>query len=253
MPMDGSREGKSAFGQPVGAEVKGWNGPCPIPSGEALQGQQCRVERLDGQRHARSLWEAWKGNDPSDPDDGVGRWTYLGGRPFHDAAGCYRWAEQRAKQSDPVFVAIVDHHTGQALGTASWLNLEPEHGTIELGHISFSRALSRTRMASEALILMAAHAFALGYRRLEWKCDALNAPSRRAAERLGFTFEGIFRQHRIVAGRNRDTAWFSLLDHEWRLLEPLYREWLAADNFDQHGRQKRSLSAMTKAVVERGA
>ena len=145
-------------------------------------------------------------------------------------------------------MAIVEADSGDALGVAAWLNVVPEHGSIELGHLKFSARLSRTSAATEAMVLMIEHAFALGYRRLEWKCDALNAPSRRAAQRLGFQFEGIFRQHRVVNGHNRDSTWYALLDREWQRLQPQFMRWLAPGNFDAHGRQRRSLSAMLEAT-----
>ncbi|NQY72302.1 MAG: GNAT family N-acetyltransferase [Halomonas sp.] len=236
-------------GQPVGRAVKGWRAPAENPGRGGLTGRYCRLEPLSAERHGPSLWRAWQAPDNATREvgDARARWTYLGGRPFDDLAGCQHWLALQSGRSDPVFMAVIDAESGHALGVASWLNLVPESGTIELGHLSFSAVLSRTRIATEALLMMASHAFALGYRRLEWKCDALNAPSRRAAKRLGFTFEGVFRQHRVVAGRNRDTAWFSLLDHEWRRLEPVYRRWLLSDNFDDEGRQRSSLSTLIQA------
>ncbi|WP_442486855.1 GNAT family N-acetyltransferase [Halomonas litopenaei] len=238
-------------GQPVGRAVEDWRAPAEKPGRGVLTGRHCRLEPLSAERHGPSLWRAWQAPDIATSQDGDARarWTYLGGRPFDDLAGCQRWLASQARRSDPAFMAVIDADSGQALGVASWLNLVPEQGTIELGHLSFSAVLSRTRIATEALVMMASHAFALGYRRLEWKCDALNAPSRRAAERLGFTFEGVFRQHRVVAGRNRDTAWFSLLDHEWRRLEPVYRRWLSPDNFNDKGRQRSSLSTLIQSSL----
>ena len=151
----------------------------------------------------------------------------------------------KAKSVDPFFFAIIDHATGLPVGQASYLRIEPAHRAIEVGHIIFAPALQRSIGATEAMYLMARHVFDdLGYRRYEWKCNALNQPSRRAALRLGFTFEGIFRQHMIIKGRNRDTAWFSLLDSEWPLRRANFEQWLAPSNFDSSGRQKLSLASL---------
>lgn len=238
----------NAFGQPVGPAVAGWRPPS-VPGDAVLHGRTARIEPLAAARHASSLWAAWSRPDPACPGDtdGAARWTYLGGRPFADETGCRDWLECQSIQRDPRFLAVVDAATGEALGTLAWLNIVPEHGTIEIGHVSFSSRLSRTTLASEALYLLMREAFSLGYRRLEWKCDALNAPSRRAAERLGFRFEGVFRQHRVVREHNRDTAWYALLDGEWPAIENAFREWLAPDNFDVDGRQRQSLSTFITA------
>ncbi|WP_129138928.1 GNAT family N-acetyltransferase [Modicisalibacter coralii] len=239
----------NAFGQPVGPIVAEWRPPC-VPGDTVLHGRTARVEPLDAARHAPALWRAWSRADPDRPGDtdGAARWTYLGGRPFADEAGCHDWLEHQSTQRDPRFLAVVDIATGEALGTLAWLNIVPEHGSIEIGHVSFSSRLSRTTLASEAFYLLMREAFALGYRRLEWKCDALNAPSRRAAERLGLGFEGVFRQHRVVQGHNRDTAWYALLDGEWPTIERAFRKWLACDNFDAEGRQRRSLATFITAA-----
>ncbi|WP_136253296.1 GNAT family N-acetyltransferase [Onishia niordana] len=242
----------NAYNQPVGRPVPGWQGakrPRPV----ALTGQRVRVEPLDADRHANDLFTAWQSPDAppeSQPNDApAARWTYLGGRPFDDRPGCHAWLAEQAASADPRFYAIVDAACGQAQGIAAYLNIVPEHGSIEVGHLNFSPRLARTAAATEAMVLMMGHAFALGYRRYEWKCDALNAPSRRAAERLGFRFEGVFRQHRVVQGRNRDTAWFSVLDGDWPALERAFARWLAPDNFDACGRQRRPLGELTEAAL----
>jgi RimJ/RimL family protein N-acetyltransferase len=152
---------------------------------------------------------------------------------------------------DPLFFAIVDAKTGRAVGLASYLRIDPRVGSIEVGHLRFSSLLQRTPAATEAMALMMRRAFELGYRRYEWKCDALNAPSRAAAERLGFEFEGIFRQARLNKGRNRDTAWFSILDREWPALRPAFERWLDPANFDANGKQRARLSELT-AAAQRG-
>jgi RimJ/RimL family protein N-acetyltransferase len=159
------------------------------------------------------------------------------------------WLVERAASTDPLFFAIVDAETGAPRGMASFLRMVPEHGVIEIGHIWFSPALQRTRTATEAIYLMARYAFDdLGYRRLEWKCDALNDASRRAAARFGFTYEGTFRQHLVVKGRNRDSAWFSILDGEWPRTRTAFEAWLAPENFDATGKQLRSLAAIRESI-----
>ncbi|MCG7599832.1 GNAT family N-acetyltransferase [Halomonas sp. McH1-25] len=240
----------NAFGQPVGHTVPDWQPPS-LPGETLLQGRYCRLESLSAERHGDALWAAWRQPDPTIPADtqGEARWTYLGGRPFADAAGCHAWLRQCGAGHDPRFMAVIEAASGDALGAAAWLNIQPAHGSVELGHLSFSPRLARTPAATEALVLMMRHVFDLGFRRLEWKCDALNAPSRRAAQRLGLRFEGIFHQHRVVNGRNRDSAWYSLLNHEWRQLMPVFERWLSPANFDAHGRQHQALSALTAAAL----
>ena len=222
---------------PVGEQISDWQPP-NLPERTPIEGRYCRVVPLNAADHGQALFDAWQADDAS-------RWVYLGGRPFDDQKGCLQWIEHQAALRDPMFMAFIDRDSDRALGVAAWLNLTPEHGAIEVGHLSFSTLMARTRMATEALHLLINHAFVLGYRRVEWKCDALNAPSRRAAERLGFRLEGVFRQHRVVQGRNRDTAWFSILDHEWPAIARTHGQWLAPDNFDAHGTQRQALSQMT--------
>ena len=160
-----------------------------------------------------------------------------------------RWIENDCLAEDPLFFAVIPRSTGKAAGIASYLRIKPESGSIEVGHIHFSPSLQRTPAATEAMFLMMRQAFELGYRRYEWKCDALNGPSCSAAERLGLSFEGIFRQATVYKGRNRDTAWFAAIDAEWPLLRDAFERWLRPENFDSDGRQLQSLSALTAPIL----
>jgi RimJ/RimL family protein N-acetyltransferase len=213
-----------------------WSG-AGVPTRSAIDGELVRLEVLDPERHATSLFT-------SSHVPGAERlWQYLPYGPFASQAEFTTWLEQRAASTDPLFYAVVDWETMRAMGMASYLRIKPEHGVIEIGHIWFAPELQRTRQATEAIFLLAKTAFDdLGYRRLEWKCDSLNLPSRRAADRFGFTFEGIFRQHMIVKGRNRDTAWFGMTDADWPNRKAAFEAWLSPENFDTAGKQKRTLS-----------
>jgi RimJ/RimL family protein N-acetyltransferase len=209
--------------------------PATPPAHRPLPGTRVRLEPLDPEGHAEDLLAA-AGGDPR-------LWDYLPYGPFGDAAELRAWLAERAASTDPLFLAILDNATGRASGVVSYLRIEPEHRCIEIGHIWFGAPLQRTPAATETIYLLARHAFDdLGNRRLEWKCDAANARSRRAAERFGFTFEGVFRQHMIVKGHNRDTAWFSLLDSEWPAARAAFEAWLRPENFDADGRQRRPLA-----------
>lgn len=224
----------NALGQPIGPPLKDWRPP-PPPRRAVLQGRYCRLEPLDAARHGAELHAA-------NSLDREGRmWTYLFSGPFRTEQEFVGWLETREDSLDPLFFAVVDEGSGRATGLASYLRIEPGHGSIEVGHLAFSPLLQRTRAATEAMYLMMKHAFELGYRRYEWKCDALNAASRRAAERLGFTFEGIFRQAVVYKGRNRDTAWYSVIDSEWPARAAAFEAWLDPLNFDADGRQRRPL------------
>ncbi len=221
-------------GQPVGAPVDGK--PAARPGPVTLAGRYGRVEKLKP-GDAPALWEAVQGHDRI--------WTYMPSYgPFPDAAAFSEWVAARAALEDPYAYAVVDG-TGRAAGIITLMAIRPEHRVVEVGHVLYSPALQRTPLATEAQYLLARYVFeTLNYRRYEWKCDALNAASRRAALRYGFAFEGIFRQHLIGKGRNRDTAWYAMLDGEWPARKAAFERWLAPDNFAADGRQKSSLSAL---------
>ena len=226
------------FGQPVGPAVPGW-APPPRPGREVMAGRFCRLEPLDPGRHAAGLFEALSAG-------GDAGWTYLPYGPFQTPADHRAWVESHCLGDDPLFFVIVESATGRAVGQASYLNIKPAQGSIEVGHLYFSPLMKRSRVATEAMFLMMRRAFELGYRRYEWKCDALNAPSRAAAERFGFSYEGIFRQAIVVKGRNRDTAWYAAIDGEWPLLSAAFEAWLDPSNFDEAGQQKASLRELRR-------
>lgn len=228
--------------QMLGIPVPHWLPP-PTPGRQVRHGRFCRLEALDPERHAADLFDA----DSRDVD-GQG-WAYLRYGPFADFAEYLAWMQTVCGGADPLLFAIVDAKADRALGVAGYLRIAPAAGSIEIGHLHFSPLLQRTAMATEALYLLMREAFTLGYRRLEWKCNALNEPSRRAAQRLGFRYEGTFRQATVVKGRNRDTAWFSILDGEWPALQSAFVRWLAPGNFDVDGWQRASLTALTAAVA----
>jgi RimJ/RimL family protein N-acetyltransferase len=209
------------------------------PRRAVLNGLRVRLEPLDRERHGGELLAAAEGDRHL--------WDYLPYGPFADADAFGEHLERQASSDDPLFYAVVDAASGRAAGVVSFLRIEPAHGCIEIGHIWFGVALQRTAAATETIQLLARHAFDdLGYRRLEWKCDAANARSRRAAERFGFGFEGIFRQHMIVKGRNRDTAWYAILDGEWPAVSAGFEAWLAPANFGADGRQQRPLGQLRR-------
>jgi RimJ/RimL family protein N-acetyltransferase len=207
-----------------------------IPQRIRMQGRYADVEPLEPARHAASLWDAVKG--PANDD----LWTHLFDGPYPDAAAFEQSIARKSATADPLFFAVVDRATRRALGYASLMRIEAAHRVIEVGGILYSPLLQRTRGATEAMYLLARYVFDdLGYRRYEWKCDSLNEPSRRAALRLGFKYEGTFRQHMLVKGRNRDTAWYSMLDIEWPARKAAFERWLDPSNFDEQGRQIRVL------------
>ncbi len=233
---------RNRSGQALDFALPGWQAPPPPPRA-AIEGRLCRLEPLDPERHAAALYAADGG------EAGSGSWTYLPYGPFEDFAAYLAWVEQCRRSSDPLFYAIVAQ--GQALGVASYLRIDRGNGSIEVGHLHFSPRLARTAAATEAMFLMMKTAFELGYRRYEWKCHALNAPSRAAAQRLGLSFEGIFRQAAVVKGRNRDTAWYAAIDSEWPALRAAFQSWLEPSNFDPQGRQKTPLSGLTAPILKR--
>jgi RimJ/RimL family protein N-acetyltransferase len=234
--MSESTPRANELGQPIGHAVPHWRAP-PRPPRHTLPGQFCRVEPLDAARHGHDLHAAFAA-------DREGRmWTYLFSGPFATESEFHEWLAPRQATEDPLFFTIVDLATGRAVGLASYLRIDPAHGVIEVGHIAFSPQLQRTPAATEAMYLMMKNVFDLGYRRYEWKCDSLNAPSRRAAERLGFRYEGLFRQAIVYKGRNRDTAWYSIIDGEWPAMAERFQRWLDPGNFDAQGRQRTSLSS----------
>jgi len=225
-------------------DLNGFTPPAGVPDDVTrLVGTRVVLEPLDAARHGDDLFAA--ATDGADPL----LWRYLGYGPFDgDRPGFDAHLEAQEASDDPRFYAVVDVWTERALGVVSFLRIEPEHGVIEIGHIWFGAELQRTARATETVYLLARHAFeALGHRRLEWKCDAANARSQAAARRFGFTYEGTFRQHMVVKGRNRDTAWFSMLDHEWPAVQAGFEAWLEPDNFDDDGRQRASLATLREA------
>ena len=212
-----------------------------------MDGAYCRLEPLDPDAHARDLWDA------NLLDAGGRLWTYLFvERPatFDDYVA---WARAMAATTNPLFFAVLvpEGRRRRAAGVASYLRIAPEAGAIEVGHINFSPLLQRTPAATEAMYLMLRHAFDLGYRRYEWKCDSLNAPSRAAARRLGLSYEGIFRQALVYKGRNRDTAWYTTIDTEWPALRAAFERWLDPANFDDEGKQHVRLSSLTAPLLHR--
>ena len=233
--MDKLIDAKS--GLPVGPETA--SAPARQPVRTSLDGRLVTVTAIDPAAHADALYEGTHGPEKEK------LWLYLSDGPFPDRTAFRAYFEKRAKSDDPLSFAIVDNSTGKAVGHASYMRITPEHRVIEVGNIFYTPRLARSAAATEAMYLMAKHAFEdLGYRRYEWKCNALNEPSRRAALRLGFSFEGIFRQHMIQKGRSRDTAWYAMLDCEWPARKARFEKWLSPDNFDETGQQRLRLSCM---------
>jgi RimJ/RimL family protein N-acetyltransferase len=223
--------------QPLGEIVADWKPP-PHPAREDMQGRFCRLEPLDVEKHARQLFAS---------NTLASNWTYLPYGPFTEFDDYVAWLETQCLGRDPLFFAIVEVASGEAVGVASYLRITPDCGSIEVGHLNFSPRLQRTPAATESMYLMMRHAFELGYRRYEWKCDSLNEPSRKAALRLGLSFEGIFRQATVRKGRNRDTAWYAAIDKEWPALRAAFEQWLSPSNFDAQGKQWVSLASLTRA------
>ncbi len=236
-------EHTNSLGQPVGPPLPDWVPP-PRPPREAMAGRFCRIEPLDADRHAEALYRA-------NSLDTEGRnWTYMNYGPFDSFASYRLWMETFCTGEDLIFSAIIDSATGMAAGVACYHRIDARAGVIEVGHINYSPLLQRKPAATEAMYLMMKRAFELGYRRYEWKCDSLNAPSRAAAQRLGFSYEGTFRQATIYKGRSRDTAWYAAIDKDWPELERAFLRWLDPENFDRQGRQRIRLSALTAPILK---
>ena len=223
MLRQAEREGVMQQSRPVGPVIEGWTPP-PLPKGDVLEGRFARLEPLRADTHAALLYQAFDRHDQV--------WDYLPYGPYGSAAQYHRWVREASSDSDPFFYAIFDKQKEAYGGVASFLRISPDAGSIELGHINLAPQLQQTPAATEAFYLMMEWSFAAGYRRFEWKCDALNKPSRRAAQRLGLSYEGVFRQHTIVKGRNRDTAWFAATDKDWPALKEAFAVWLSPANFD---------------------
>ena len=223
------------LGQAIGFAVPNWQA-CARPSTSIMQGRFCRLEPVNVAQHGQQLFDAFC------LDTGGGNWTYLPYGPFAKVAEFEAWLTAECQGQDPLFHTIIDEQTGKAVGLASYLRIDPAVGVIEVGHIHFSPLMQRTPMATECMYLMMRRVFdELGYRRYEWKCDNLNAPSKLAAERLGFSYDGLFKQATMYKGRNRDTAWFSILDSDWPGLKQGFESWLQVANFDAQGQQIRRL------------
>jgi len=230
-------EYQNALGQPIGFPVDNWR-TCPWPPRSSIEGRSCRIEAYDPDKYNIDLYEVFA------KDSDHANWTYLPYGPFDDFESFDAWARDSCQDDDPLFHCIIDLSSGRAVGVASYLRITPVAGVIEVGHIHFSPLLQGTTLATEAMFLMMKRVFdELGYRRYEWKCDALNAPSCKAAQRLGFIFEGIFRQAVMYKKRNRDTAWYAIIDKDWPGIKKAFEEWLDVENFDEQGQQKQSLNA----------
>jgi RimJ/RimL family protein N-acetyltransferase len=231
-----------ATDRPLG-ELVDWS-PAKRPVRTELRGPHVLLRPLDAAADAEPLYAV---SHPPEGDPAI--WDYLFEGPFESAEELRELLAQAEASEDPLFFTLVGLPEERPLGMASYLRIEPEHGSIEIGNIWFGTPLRRTTAATEAIYLLARHAFdELGYRRLEWKCNALNASSRRAAERFGFTFEGVFRKHLVVRGRNRDTAWYSIVDDEWAAIRAGFEAWLAPGNFGEDGAQKRSLADLRASL-----
>ena len=228
------------FHQPIGMSLSDWRG-APFPEAQQITGRYCQLERINAARHAKGLYEAYC--EASDFRD----WTYLPVGPFETFDAFFVYLKKIEEQTDPMHFAVIDLASMKPVGTFALMRIDPSNGVIEVGHISYSPLMKRTRASTEAMSLVLKYVFEdLGYRRFEWKCDALNAPSREAAERFGFSFEGIFRQAIVTRGRNRETAWYSIIDGEYPTLRPAYDMWLDEGNFDNQGRQIKRLAELMK-------
>lgn len=241
--MTGMEPTINDLGQPVGFPLPSW-APLTVPPREPMEGRYCRLEPLDTDRHADALFTA----NAAEADERS--WTYLPYGPFPTLASYRAWMETSCQGNDPLFFAIIDARTGLPAGIASYLRITPASGSIEVGHLHYSPSLKRSPASTEAMYLMMEKAFELGYRRYEWKCDSLNAASRAAAQRLGLSFEGVFRQATVYKGRTRDTAWYAAIDSEWPALRAAFLAWLNPNNFDADGRQRTRLTDLTKPLLK---
>ena len=224
-------------GLPVGHGLPGQN--AKRPARVMLEGRFARLEPLDPSRHARDLYDATHGPDR----DAI--WAYLADGPYADFESFSAAMDAKAKSDDPLFFAIIEKASGKALGYATLMRIDVPNRVIEVGNIVYGSAMQKTPLATEVQYLLMRHAFDdLGFRRYEWKCNALNAPSRKAAERYGFTYEGLFRQHMIIKGRNRDTTWYAIVDADWPRIKSGFERWLSPDNFLPNGQQKKSLASL---------
>jgi RimJ/RimL family protein N-acetyltransferase len=235
---------KNSLNQPIGFPLENWQ-VCEHPRGSRMQGLLCALEPMDRDHHSVDLFEAFSRDLDSR------NWTYLPYGPFSRLADFQNWIDSTCLGDDPCFFTVIDLDTGKAVGVASFLRIAAATGVIEVGHIHFSPLIQGSAVSTEAMYLMMKLVFEdLGYRRYEWKCDALNAPSCAAAKRLGFEFEGIFRQATIYKQRNRDTAWYSIIDREWPVIRQVFENWLSSDNFDADGKQRTSLSESMRQALE---
>lgn len=213
-------------------DLQHWQ-PAKTPDSRTLEGQYIRLEKLDPARHSDELWLAFQR-----PDSDPALWDYLPYGPFTEREAFDAWLQNNAVSRDPHFYTVIDLKTGQAQGTISLMCIVPDHGRIEIGHVTFGAPMQRSPKSTEAVYLLAKEAFALGNRRLEWKCNNDNARSKRTAVRLGYTYEGVFRQHMVVKGKNRDTTWYSIISTEWPPIAAGFEKWLALDNQPESGQIK---------------
>lgn len=225
--------------RPLGAHLDGWHPPT-LPDGRVIEGRYARLDPLCAERHSAALFEVFKGHDEI--------WDYMPDGPFNCVAELCDWMSAATARDDILFYAIHDKDSDRVAGFVAFLRMQPDAGSIEIGYIAFSPVLQRTRAATEAITLMIGWAVEAGYRRVEWKCNALNSASRRAAQRLGFSYEGVFVQASIVKGRNRDTAWFAIIDKDWPALSEAYASWMSERNFGPAGRQVQRLSELTTPI-----
>lgn len=220
----------------MGRSLEGWT-PRPQPQRQVLEGTHVRLEPLDATAHGEALFAA-----STTPDAGE-RFRWLAEYPPAARADFQPWLDKAAASADPLFSAVIDRASGKIAGRQALMRIDAANGVAEVGNILWTGLVARRPAATEAIYLLAAHVFNdLGYRRFEWKCNNHNEPSKRAAKRFGFTFEGVFRQHMVQKGSNRDTAWFAMIDRDWPQLSLGYQRWLAPDNFDEHGRQRTRLA-----------